>query len=724
MAPSPQELLAPLDTPIAPVKLTVLYRIGVVFVAALMVLLPLLYIALIGLVVWGIAWHLRHNAWLLEGPGGLLYYLAPAVLGGLAVCFMFKPLFARPARRPPVFSLDPNHERLLFEFVGRLCHCVGAPVPRRIDVTADANASASFGRGGWGLLRGDVVLTIGLSLAAALSLRQLAGVLAHELGHFTQGSAMRFSHIVGAINRWFGRVVFERDAWDEALLRFSRLHYAFTLLLLPVWLLVWLNRWILWGMMLLAQAVSCFLSRQMEYDADLHEIRVAGSETFERTSWELYVLGHAMARAERTLENSWRQRRLGDDLPALVLASARQFHGRTDQLEEIRQAVLAEKAGLFHTHPATATRIARARREAAAGIYHVEGSATLLFRDFTALCRTLTREYYRELLELEVTADNLVPSADLVAEQQEVDDALETLRCYFQGQVLGVVEIFLPADAQHPPDSPRRTLELLKQSRHRMLAGLPQVRAALERFQAADHRLRELAQQSVLLEAGVPKPHSQLNLPDKSPATLAAARRLAETERAAALNHLYLLAGDARNRLTAGLQLLLVPQIAARLPDAAAHQQRSRRLLPVLRGLEGSWPIVLRLRELAGAIGQLLERIEQQAETGRAVQQVQRLAEHAAGDLRQLRGALAGLPYPFQHAECSITVAEYALPQLPAPDDLPGVLQALHELLEKLLELYYRAMAHVAVIAQHVETAAGLEPLPSPPDEVDSTRPA
>jgi Zn-dependent protease with chaperone function len=38
-----------------------------------------------------------------------------------------------------------------------------------------------------------LVLVIGLPLAAGMSMRQVAGVLAHEFGHFAQGAGMRFN---------------------------------------------------------------------------------------------------------------------------------------------------------------------------------------------------------------------------------------------------------------------------------------------------------------------------------------------------------------------------------------------------------------------------------------------------------------------------------------------------------------------------------------------------
>lgn len=65
----------------------------------------------------------------------------------------------------------------------------------------------------------NVPAPIGMPLVAGLDMRQFAGVLAHEFGHFSQGVGMRLTYIIRSISHWFTRVVYERDSWDEWLAR-------------------------------------------------------------------------------------------------------------------------------------------------------------------------------------------------------------------------------------------------------------------------------------------------------------------------------------------------------------------------------------------------------------------------------------------------------------------------------------------------------------------------
>src|SRR5690606_29383698 len=127
-----------------------------------------------------------------------------------------------------------------------------------IDVDAMANASASFRRGLLSFFGNDLVLTLGLPLVAALDLRQLTGVLAHELGHFRQGLAMRLTYIIQRINGWFFRVVYERDGWDERLAAATH-EQAFQPVILIVLLAqvcVWLSRQALKALMYVALGVG------------------------------------------------------------------------------------------------------------------------------------------------------------------------------------------------------------------------------------------------------------------------------------------------------------------------------------------------------------------------------------------------------------------------------------------------------------------------------------
>ena len=186
------------------------YTLALMLITVVMVLLPYLLgltvLAGYGVYYWAV--HARgmltvtHNARLLLILG--VVYVAPLFAGVVLVFFMFKPWFAPRANFPQPLALNPAAEKTLFAFITKICELVGAPLPRRIDLDAELNASASFRRGWRSLFSNDLVLTIGLPLVAGMTTRQLAGIIAHEFGHFTQGTAMRLTYVVDRVNFWFG----------------------------------------------------------------------------------------------------------------------------------------------------------------------------------------------------------------------------------------------------------------------------------------------------------------------------------------------------------------------------------------------------------------------------------------------------------------------------------------------------------------------------------------
>jgi hypothetical protein len=396
------EILAALAGQIEPVTVSWTYRFAIFLVAIVMVLLPVIYVALIALVGYGMYCHAVYDTGILGLTTNarawiflLLAYLAPLVAGTILIFFMFKPLLARPEKIDRRRSLRPDSEPLLFAFVERICTLVDAPIPKRIDVNCDLNASASF-RHGWlsVFLPADLVLTIGAPLAAGLSASQFAGVLAHEFGHFTQGAGMRLTFVVRSISWWLTRAVYERDTWDALLDHYAaNTDWRIALILQLARLSVWLSRRVLWVLMVIGYGVAGLMLRQMEFDADRFEARLVGSETFETTCRRLAVLGVATMGAFADLGKFFGNGTLADNLSKLVQVNLKQLPQEAH--DKITEHIDGSKTGWLDTHPADSARIANARREDCPGIFHYDAPAAALFSDFDTLACNVSSDYYR-----------------------------------------------------------------------------------------------------------------------------------------------------------------------------------------------------------------------------------------------------------------------------------------------------------------------------------------
>ena len=85
------------------------------------------------------------------------------------------------AHRAGWHFLTAEKQRLLYAFVTELASGMGVPRPSRIAVDCSVNSYCIFPGGITGLFRSGFDMVVGLPLVADVV--QLAGVLAHELGH-------------------------------------------------------------------------------------------------------------------------------------------------------------------------------------------------------------------------------------------------------------------------------------------------------------------------------------------------------------------------------------------------------------------------------------------------------------------------------------------------------------------------------------------------------------
>jgi Zn-dependent protease with chaperone function len=399
---------------IVPVRTTLGYRLGMLVAGVALVLLPILYVALICGIAYLLYYHVTQDpaVELRTGRETFVWYVVPFVAGCILLLFMVKPLFARTSRTRPLQTLESGEEPLLFALVRRVALAVGAPEPTRIDLDCQVNASAGFGS----ILGGDLVLTIGLPLVVGLDIEQFASVVAHELGHFSQGTAMRLSYIVRTINAWFARVVYERDDLDELLVHGCETEGWIGGVLYVARFCVWLTRRVLWFFMVISHALSCFLMRQMEFDADRTATRLAGTEAFEGTERQLLLLNLVTENAYiRVLVAWYKKGRLPEDMSELIAALAESVDRK--ELRKVEKKMKKNKTGLFDTHPASADRLANVRREDAPGVFHLDGPATELFRDFPRLSRAVSLRLYRQMFGKRAKRDCVVPVSAVLGEE-------------------------------------------------------------------------------------------------------------------------------------------------------------------------------------------------------------------------------------------------------------------------------------------------------------------
>ncbi|OGQ15384.1 MAG: hypothetical protein A2138_09795 [Deltaproteobacteria bacterium RBG_16_71_12] len=401
--PTPAQLAQQIDAafaavPLSPPSTSPLYVVALVIVGALALALPFLYLALgVSLAASGVALVVlllpQSFGWisgsLVLGAGlGL-------VLAGLA---LLAPVFRRRKHvREPAIVVTRAGEPVLFHLVDRCARALGVATPDEVLLTGEANAA---------VIEDDdkrVALVLGLPLVAVLSVRELAGVVAHELGHVRQGWGRRFLVFVITSHGWFRGAIedleSEADAADERV----SLPEAAMSLTRAVALVVGLR--LLALCLRLSDALITALATEMELDADRVEAHVAGAEAFASASEK--ICAAAVVLGETRLRARLGARELPDNLARWAAIRV----GAMPRSERRRAArrITRDAAGV--PHPPHEARVANAQRTNATGLPLPDAQGSALFRSFDAYATRATRD---ALFDVMRSGARFVPAESLV----------------------------------------------------------------------------------------------------------------------------------------------------------------------------------------------------------------------------------------------------------------------------------------------------------------------
>jgi Zn-dependent protease with chaperone function len=671
-----------------PTEVSLGYRIGLVVACLGMALLLAVYLGIIVLTAYAVYYHLAYDSGVVELSANyvtLFAYFWPLAAGAVLAFFMVKPIFAGQPEQPPRYSLTAQSDPDLFALISHICKLVRAPLPSRVDVDCQINASASFRRGLLSMRGNDVVLTIGLPLAAGLSMQEFAGVLAHEFGHFAQGAGMKLTYIIRAISGWFARVVYERDEWDVRLVRAAHgIDVRIGIFLHLIRFAIWVTRRILWVLMHLGHLISCFMLRQMEYDADSYETKLSGSAAFARTSEKFQKLSAANQVASRKLDESWKGRRLPQNLPSFISVCMKNIPA--EMRAKMEEAIAKKKTRILDTHPCDADRMRAANALNQPGVFHSNAPASELFADFNGLCLAATRFHYEHNLELRITDNNLVPHEITEKDSQSQADGDQALHDFFCGLKLKFRPILISETAEKEI-FPTEAAATVKQARQAMESSKAEVRKALFEYE----------QTETLYQRGLDAVRQETQQ--------ASAKALQTLEKLAPVLEPF--EGHAQTRLAGALQLLSQAAIAEKIEDGPELQAEADRLGTVFARLGQVFGPLQEMRRKFTAFNAAMEAAAREERRNARVEQAEARVNSLLPQLQQLvqdiREPLRDIPYPFHHAREDITLEEFSRNDIPASNKVKALCNDCHCDLDRLIPLYYRVLGRLCFIALQVE---------------------
>jgi len=352
--------------------------------------------------------------WLETGTGTfalIALHIAPAVLAMLLLLLLARPLLQGRSLLNQRICIDTSDESKLFQFVREIAQQISAPMPSSIRLCGDSTCECDYVYDWPHVRRGTRHLNIGLALLTALSSRQLAALLAHEL-------SMQKSATLAFMGSWWKRLNTQlqnaaknQDSWSKRLSKI-RANQPLAVLLEPVFALLMLSSWLLTPFYRLFSRCNQWYLISRVRAADEAAVQLVGTRDFTESLLQVLIVEHAFKQATKRVFNSFGKQKLTDDLPALV------HHYYQDAAlkarSQLEDAINIGETRWSDDYPSDRDRIIFAEERDLKGIASRELPARALLKNFQASCKEGTLAFYRSQ-GYNVPPDALIDVGELTA---------------------------------------------------------------------------------------------------------------------------------------------------------------------------------------------------------------------------------------------------------------------------------------------------------------------
>ncbi len=628
--------------------------------------------------------------------------------------FIFKPLVLRPRPGPDdTLGLVREDEPLLYAFVEKLCVRMNAPIPQSIRVCVDANAGALLENS----VTGKVTLILGLPLVAGLPVRNFTAVLAHEFAHFNQKTGLRVSAWLRQSGHFLARVLYQRDQVDEWLLRQCRSgKIAPQIAGRTALIVVEASRGVLWLFLVAGEGLFCHLARQMEYDADRAAALIAGRAELLRTLEVLRFLAIGSAQAQTDTIHALLAKALPDDMVRLIVADGISLARHRDKVFEMSRE---ERTTWRSTHPSLADRAANIGHIQTPGLVTSDIRSTHLFSNFSAVCQRATRAHYEVHFGKAATGISMVNSRRLAEDQSRRREEAFGVRRYFRTSLGTARMIFPDSSWLSPPADPAHAVSALADLRRELLG----FGEAIDSLTGKDYedllgartaaRTHMNSLETLIATAGRMNRAAAVRELQRLRKTLVRAmgevhEKLEELEpQVDALDRL------SRQRLTLCFALSQSPALV-QIAGASGRKIRQRAIEITGRceALEKCGGLVLRMRErgvvlhtLTDTYPERLRKLFREA--------IQEASEAIATTIREIDQEIQTDPELVKlNAELQSSNGQTLQVAIPDSKNPVVVLAAVDRIFERFQPILLDTIAQVAMLAEDIEGAFKLSPLP------------
>lgn len=692
--------------------------------AACTLALQLCYVLLMaGLLLW-----MGRQIWLVTGHkawGDLLHWrMVPVLLKflfmGITWGFMLRPLLPRRKRAQVAVQVSPATQPQLFEIIHLLCWHLRAPPPVQVWLDSTITVRSSMLGGLSGILSGQTVLHLGLPVVSVITARELGGLLAQELSHNAGGIGTPFVHMMRETNAWFFRAALERDPWEVYAhvtpQREAEWHHLGRRLMRG-WM--WAAKVPFMFFAIAARLVSAIALWSIRRSAARCGANVIGVDMHRRMQHKLALLSGAWEAAQKEVQEGIGQHRLPENLSLIM---ARHVATEAKDRASARAEAAESESGTKPNGEVLIDAGVTAKGAAiVAHLSHLQPSAALL-RQFVDLSRQVSYFYYQHGLGLNLHEHRIVGDDEVIHQNRGEEEAMLVIRRYFGGlahperAMCGLGST--PTSSTELPELQREILQV----REEIIAWGPQFKVALQEWNQAWQRRRDLEAATTLSIAGFTVSRMQFGTRDSTPSSL---RDEAHCQRMV-MEHME---GPLQER-----ERVLERRFAAALgmlwwsdPADLSEWLRVRRRdltawVTIYEAMSGALPAFRELLTTFFAFQTLNAKFANVDDPSAFLTALQSVVPKMLSLLRQIMATMDGAPFPFTDDGKTITLNQHLMPG-PLPE-MPGVSMTLVDAasmrgigeqmasraseciapyVETFLSHYHRAFAWLAESAERTE---------------------
>jgi hypothetical protein len=456
------------------------------------------------------------------------------------------------------------------------------------------------------------------------------------------------------------------------------------ILLVLAKLAIWISRQVLRGLMMTGHAISCFMLRQMEFDADSYEIKITGSETFGHTSRRMREMNVGVHYGYADLRAIGRNGKLPSHLPAFMVE--RTSNVPADVLDQVRNTG-NERTGMFDTHPCDADRIRAAQEAAARGVMAGgDGPASALFRNFDALSAAATRHHYEHDLGIALETVALIDTDEAMRHSSTRDQHRQAFHTLFGESASPRRPIVIAESVLESRDRDRLRV-VWAEARGRMTQHMAGAAAQYRELEALEDKRDAVFTAQELFCAGFSKLKAEeFGLSDGTPEGVRTADQRYEAQQRALIPAFEPFEADVSRRIAAALALA---------EDEASHEQ-TRALVAASNALARAIPQGHELRRLESAWQTLVHNASGQESNQQLGKRAELISTMVANRCSRLRAELTGVSCPPELGATQVSMAERCGLRAEKPD-------AASQIADELLRSYYEIMCRLAAAALSVE---------------------